>query len=154
MSFSEDLEYGKKGEIVARHILESSQKIRAVIDCSDDKYFQSKDIDYLAEQTDGRILKCEVKTDRLAHRTGNIAWEKTTCSHIGCLEKTIADVVFYYLSENQRMYIFAPSPVKRYIARANLNEIRMGDGATGYLLKIQELMNKQLIREVKHGQLD
>lgn len=150
MSFSDDLEYGKKGEIVARHILESSEKIKAVIDCSEDKYFQHKDIDYIAEQTDGRILKCEVKTDRLAHRTGNIAWEKTTCGHIGCLEKTIADVVFYYLSENKQMFIFAPSPIKKYIASSDLTEIRMGDGATGYLLKIQELLKRQLIREVMH----
>lgn len=149
MSFEEDLEYGRIGENVARFILESSSKIRAIIDCSNDSYFQQRDIDYLAERKDGRILKCEVKTDRLAHRTGNIVWEKTTCGNIGCLEKTIADIIFYYLSENKKMYIFAPSPVRRYIAKTQPEVIKMGDGATGYLLKINELLNKQLLREVQ-----
>ena len=71
MSFAEDLEYGKKGEQLVRHILESSQKFSAIWDCSDDKYFQGKDIDILALAMDGHIAKYEVKTDRQAHKTGN-----------------------------------------------------------------------------------
>lgn len=149
MSFSEDLEFGKQGEAIARTILESSTKVKAIIDCSDDKFFQNQDIDYLVERTDGRVLKCEVKTDRMAHRTGNIAWEKTTCGHVGCLEKTSADIVFYYLQENEKMYIFIPSAIKKYIKRTQPNEIKMGDGATGYLLKIRDLLSERLIREIR-----
>lgn len=148
MSFNEDLEYGRIGEIAARHILESSNKVKSVLDCTKDKYFQQFDIDYLAEQDNGRVLKCEVKTDRLAHLSGNIVWEKSTSGHPGCLEKTIADIVFYYLSVSKTMYIFTPATLKKYIELKQPKEIEMGDYATGYLLSIGELLELKLIREV------
>lgn len=146
MSFAEDLECGKRGERIARAVLAASARINHIIDCSNDEYFQNLDIDLLAERNDGRVLKIEVKTDRQAHRTGNIAWEKTTAGHIGCLEKSHADYILYYLSETNRLMIFEPRAVKNFIARNQPTLRRMGDFAMGYLLNIKELEAQGVIR--------
>lgn len=67
MSWAEDLETGKEGERVVRSLLESSGNVRNIIDCSADEYFQEKDIDFMAEMTNGKVIKYEVKTDTKAH---------------------------------------------------------------------------------------
>lgn len=146
MSFAEDLEYGKKGEQLVRHILESSQKFSAIWDCSDDKYFQNKDIDILALAPDGHIAKYEVKTDRQAHKTGNIAYETATGGgNIGCLEKTECDYVMYYTEGNGRLYCFETEKIREYIERKKPRRITMGDTAQGYLLNIQDLIKERRI---------
>ena len=57
MSFAEDLSFGREGEAIVRNLLESSGNFDYVIDCSNDKYFQEKDIDLLALAMDGHIAK-------------------------------------------------------------------------------------------------
>lgn len=149
MSFAEDLEYGKKGEQLVRHILESSQKFSAIWDCSDDKYFQGKDIDILALAMDGHIAKYEVKTDRQAHKTGNIAYEtKTGGGGLGCLEKTECDFIMYYTAGNGRLYCMETKKIREYIAKKRPKRIRMGDNALGYLLEIKDLIKERRIVRV------
>ena len=116
MSFAEDLSFGREGEVIVRNLLESSGNFDNVIDCSNDKYFQEKDIDLLALATDGHIAKYEVKTDRMAHETGNIAFEIKTSGNIGCLAKTEADFVMYYIEGNGRLYCFNAEQMRRSCA--------------------------------------
>jgi len=147
-NFTKDLEAGEVGEKVAFNLLIQSPQNRAVLDVRKDPYFQNLDIDFLAEKHSGIVIKYEVKTDRQAHKTGNIVFEKTTSGNIGCLEKSNADYILYYLSETKVMYGFWLTDIKNYIQIIHPKIINMGDAATGYLLNISSLENKNLIKKV------
>lgn len=148
MSFAEDLSFGREGEAVVRNLLESSGNFDYVIDCSNDKYFQQKDIDVLALVNDGHIAKYEVKTDRKAHETGNIAFELATNGNIGCLAKTEADYVMYYIEGNGKLYCFNARQMRQYLERHRFKLYRMGDNAEGYLLNINMLLRDKQIRRI------
>lgn len=147
-NFQKDLKTAEEGEEVAYSLLLKSPQNKAVLDVRKDPYFQELDIDFLAEKHSGIILKYEVKTDRQAHRTGNIVFEKTTSGNIGCLEKSHADYILYYLSETKIMYGFWLDDIRRYIKETNPKIINMGDAATGYLLSIFMLKNKNILKTV------
>lgn len=146
MSFADDLETGKEGERIVRSLLEASAKVEGIIDCSSDKYFQAKDIDLMAELTDGRVIKYEVKTDTMAHETGNIVWEQTSSGNVGCLARCEADCIMYYLRGNGALYWFWTDEMRKYIAHTKPRLITMAGKNTGYLLNIQELLRKGTLR--------
>lgn len=148
MSFAVDLQDGKKAEELVRFKLSQTGKFVGIWDCSDDSYFQTKDIDILALKEDGGIVKIEVKADRQAHRTGNLAWEQKTSGNIGCFAKTEADFIMYYTIGDGSLYIFKPKELRRYIERKHMKLKRMGDNAEGYLLNIKELLKEGKIKEV------
>lgn len=147
--FEKDLLVGEKGETIAKQFLLSSSHTRGFADARSDPYFQNLDIDYLVSRDDGKIVKYEVKTDTMAHRTGNIAFEMTTSGNVGCLAKSHADYILYYLSETNQMYFFNLETMKDYISsHTELEEVKMGDYATGFLLKINELKDRNILKEV------
>lgn len=148
MSFAEDLSFGREGEAVVRNLLESSGNFESIIDCSNDKYFQQKDIDVLALVNDGHIAKYEVKTDRKAHETGNIAFELATNGNIGCLAKTEADYVMYYIEGNGKLYCFNARQMRRYLRQNRFKLYRMGDNAEGYLLNINQLLRDRQLKRI------
>lgn len=148
MSFAEDLSFGREGEVIVRNLLESSGNFDYVIDCSNDKYFQERDIDLLALAMDGHIAKYEVKTDRMAHETGNIAFEVKTSGNIGCLVKTEADFVMYYIEGNGKLYCFNAEQMRQYLKRNRFKLYHMGDNAEGYLLSIKMLLRDKQIRRI------
>lgn len=149
--FEEDIEIGKIGESIAKKILLGSPKTKSIIDCSSDKYFQDKDIDFLAEQQDGRVLKCEVKTDTQSHSTGNMVFELSTSGNIGCLAKTNADFIFYYSLGDDTMYGYLTTKMRSYISHhKELKKIEMGDSAEGYLLNIRRLIRDGVVYSIKY----
>ena len=76
MGFHSDNEIGNKGEnIIFNYLLNHSSTIN-LVDVSKDKWFQQFDIDFLQVTADGDINKIEVKTDRIADKTGNMVYEK------------------------------------------------------------------------------
>ena len=121
---------------------------KAVIDVRKDIYFQDLDIDFLAEKHSGVVIKYEVKTDRLAHKTGNLVYEETTSGNIGCLAKSHADYILYYLSQSNELYGFWLIDMRNYIKETQPELVEMGDNAEGYLLKIKDLTSKDIIRKV------
>lgn len=148
MSFTDGLETGKIGERVVRSLLESSAKVKSIIDCSGDKYFQDKDIDFMAEMADGTVLKYEVKTDTMAHETGNIVWEETSCGNVGCLARCEADFIFYYLDGNGSLYWFKTDDMRRYIEQTHPRLVTMAKKNTGYLLNIAQLLRNGTLRRI------
>ena len=149
--FEQDIEVGKIGEKVAKEILLKSPKTISVIDCSNDKFFQKLDIDLLVETTDGLVLKYEIKTDTMANITGNLVWEDTTSGNIGCFEKTRADYMLYYLLETDELFGFWIKSMRKYVHnnKRYLKKVKMGDNATGYLINIEDLISKKLIKEIR-----
>lgn len=147
-NFYKDIEDGKKGEEVAYSLLKNSSQNKTVMDVRNDPYFQDLDIDFLAEKNSGIVIKYEVKTDRKAHETKNLVYEKTTSGNIGCLEKSHADYILYYLVETDKMYGFWLHDLKAFITRNNPKLYSMGDNATGYLLSIPSLIAEGILRPV------
>ena len=150
VKFNHDNAVGEQGEKIFETLLKSSEKTASVIPVSKDPYFQSKDIDYLQVRTDGSIVKYEVKTDTMAHRTGNLAYETITGGHEGCMVKTEADYVAYLLIETNEIYLFPVDKMREYVAtRTDLKLISMGDCAKGYLLSIEDLLQAQIMLKIR-----
>lgn len=141
MPFNEDLTLGQAGEHVAWVQLLESPKTKQVLDVRKDKYFQDKDIDFLQLDTQNNVNKIEVKTDRQAHRTGNIAFETKSNSNEGCLARSEADYIVYYILETNETLVINLSLLKGFIKVTKPEEVSMGDNAKGFLLPIRDLLD-------------
>ena len=153
MAFDEDLAYGEAGEHIAWVQLLESPKTRQVLDVRKDKYFQEKDIDFLQLDFNSNVNKIEVKTDRQAHKTGNIAFETKSNSNTGCLERSEADYIYYYIPHSRAVIVIKLDLLKGFIIHTKPREVDMGDNARGYLLRIQDLLDYRVAwkKEVQNG---
>ena len=147
--FQKDLTTGKIGEDVVFDFLKRDVTTKSVVDVRNDKLFQELDVDFIQETPSNEIRKIEVKTDTLAHTTGNLAYEHTSNKYyntIGCFEKTRADYIFYYLSEVKQVYILEVERLRNYVHsnRNRFREVSMGDSALGYLIKLEELVKNKI----------
>jgi hypothetical protein len=143
MGFHADNEIGNKGEnAIFNYLLNHSSTIN-LIDVSKDKWFQQFDIDFL-QVTNNGINKIEVKTDRLADKTGNMVYEIWSDRRIyakGCFEKTEADYIFYYLINTKVLYIFNTQELRTWVNKHEneLWQTCMGDFAIGYVIPLNDL---------------
>lgn len=145
---------GGMGEHTVWNLLtdnEINPNIRFVFDVRKDKNYQAMDIDFLVEKTDRQIFPLEVKTDMQAHTTGNIVYERSTSGHIGCFEKTQAHYIAYYIPGSQEVHMIRVKKLREYVDKTPLNEVRMGDNATGYLLSIEDLKKNKVIVKTYEG---
>lgn len=147
--FQKDLKVGKAGEDVVLDFLKVNGSTKNVLDVREDKLFQELDIDFIQETLYSELRKIEVKTDTLAHKTGNLAYEHTSNKYyntLGCFEKTKADYIFYYLSEIKSVYILKVSELRNYVRlnKNRLREVSMGDSALGYLIKLEDLIKNEI----------
>lgn len=143
--FQQDLKTGNIGEEIILEFLKENKATKSVLDVRNDKFFQDIDTDFIQETLQNEIYKIEVKTDTLAHKTGNLAYEHTSNKYgntIGCFEKTRADYIFYYLTETKELYILHTESLRNYVLlnKNRFREVDMGDNALGYLIKLEELI--------------
>ena len=75
MGFHADNEIGNKGEDIIYNYLWKHKSALKIIDVTKDKWFQQFDIDFIQVTNDGINNKIEVKTDKIADRTGNMVYE-------------------------------------------------------------------------------
>lgn len=144
MAFEKDMKYGEIGEHIAWLELLQSPKVKQVLDVRHDRYFQDRDIDFLALKTNGQVDRWEVKTDRQAHQTGNLVFETKSNSNEGCLARSEAQWIWYAIPETNETIIVDFAKLKGYVLHKKPNEVSMGDNARGYLLNIQELIDYQV----------
>lgn len=144
MGFHSDNEIGNKGEnIIFNYLLNHPSTIN-LIDVSKDKWFQRFDIDFIQIANNGSVNKIEVKTDRLADKTGNMVYEIWSDRRIyakGCFEKTEADYIFYYLINTKVLYIFNTQELRTWVNehKNKLWQTCMGDFAIGYVIPLNDL---------------
>lgn len=145
--FQESLKQGKLGEYVIRDYLERQEWVKQVINLSSDERYQQKDIDLMVETKNNQFRTLEIKTDYQAHETGNIAYEMTTSGNIGCLEKTEADYVVFFIPEQNIAYNSDTNVLRQYVHdNCHKWELKpMGDNSEGYLISIGELLYKKII---------
>ena len=144
MSFREDNKFGGLGENIVCNYLANHPSTNALIDVSRDEWFQCFDIDFLQVDIENNINKIEVKTDRLADKTGNMVYEFISdrrTNSIGCFEKTQADYIFHYLINTNIIYIFNTQELQKWVHehKNNLWQTYMGDYAIGYIIPLNDL---------------
>ena len=143
MGFHKDNIVGQNGEYIIYNYLSNHSSTINLIDVSKDKWFQQFDIDFIQVTNDG-INKIEVKTDRIADRTGNMVYEIYSDKRfytLGCFEKTEADYIFYYLINTNILYIFNTQELREWVLehQHNLKLVDMGDFALGYIIRLNDL---------------
>ena len=143
MGFHKDNIVGQNGEYIIYNYLSNHSSTINLIDVSKDKWFQQFDIDFLQVTNDG-INKIEVKTDKIADRTGNMVYEVYSDKRfytLGCFEKTEADYIFYYLININILYIFDTQELREWVLehQHNLKLVDMGDFALGYIIRLNDL---------------
>ena len=145
--FQQSLSDGAIGERVAWDEMIKNPKTRSVVDVRDDKFFRSIDVDFLWELLDRQFWWVEVKSDTMAHRTGNIVFELSTSGNVGCFQKTRARVIAYYIISAHKMIWIDVKEYKKFVEsnKDNLRLMDMGDNAKGYLVPIESLKGSTVI---------
>lgn len=149
-----DLKTGEIGESAVLKFLQNESNVEDVIDVRNDKVFQKYDIDFLVYTDRSIIVPIEVKSDTMAHRTGNIAYEVLSNKHYntkGCFEKTRARYIYYYLTKTKQLYQIDVKKLRNHVKNYYANKrklIPMGDNALGYLIKINELLENNVMKDV------
>lgn len=111
--FKDSLYLGKEGEKIIYKYFKETNKYKQIIDVSNNKNFQEKDIDFILIDKYNQEIYIEVKTDY--YDTGNIFFEIISSIEtlsIGCMFKTDAHFLCYYFIKTKELYIFN---VKEYI---------------------------------------
>jgi len=144
MGFITDNNVGRKGESIIYDYLWKHKSTLKIVDVSKDKWFQQFDIDFIQVTTDFGINKIEVKTDRMADKTGNMVYEVYSDRRNyakGCFEKTESDYIFYYLINTNILYIFDTQKLREWVLehQHNLKLVDMGDYALGYIIPLNDL---------------
>ena len=142
--FNSDFQVGNKGENIIYDYLMNHPSTDSVVNVSNDTWFQQFDIDFIQVDGNGDVNKIEVKTDRLADKTGNMVyeyWSDRRTFSIGCFEKTQADYIFYYLINTKVLYIFNTQELRKWIYKRKdkLWQTCMGDFAIGYVIPLNDL---------------
>lgn len=156
--FQESLNIGELGEGMTWQYLSSQPNIKQVIDVRNDKrYFQNEDVDFLVITNQNDVYKVEVKSDQLMYKTSNIFYELTTSGNIGCFEKTKADVIYYYDVVQRILYQLDIKKLKKYISERKIRfnfKNQGGDSATGYTIKVDDLINADILKKIKQIKLE
>lgn len=105
-NFEKSLEQGKIGEDIVFEYLKN--KFEKVVDVSDDKQYQSDDVDFLCYR-DNKEFKVEVKTDYRMDKTGNLFFElsheRKTGTYQGFFYKSTADFLLNLNANTNKLYI-------------------------------------------------
>lgn len=153
-NFYKDLKTGEIGESVVLETLIKINGVEDILDVRDIKEWQQMDVDFLVFTNNNILIPIEVKTDNLAHSTGNIAYEVLSNKHYntkGCFEKTRAKYIYYYLTNTEKLYQIDVKRLRSHVKanyKGKKKMIAMGDNAEGYLIKINELIKNGVMKEV------
>lgn len=146
-----ELHEGERGELVVWNLFIKSKGIRSVVDVRDDMRFREEDVDFLIEDAERQFTKIEVKTDSMAHRTGNFAYEvesSKTYHTKGCFEKTKADFIAYYVPGLNKIFLVNVGLLRDFVHGSKLKYVEMGDNAIGHLIPFEELEKRRIIHRV------
>lgn len=147
--FSNSVDLGCLGEGMTYSYLSSHPNVKQVVDVRKDKrYFQNEDVDFLIITQENDVYKVEVKTDGLMYKTNNIVYELTNSKNKGCFEKTKADVIYYYDVVNRILYQLDIKLIRKFIKSNNLQIREIGDNATGYIIPVEVLENRKILKKV------
>lgn len=108
------------GEQIIKNYFKNNPNIIDVIDVSQDKQYQDKDIDFLVKLKSGEDISIELKTD--TYDTGNIFYEAISNKEynvLGCMIKSKAKCLFYYFIKTKELYIIDFNAYKKWVNANN-----------------------------------
>ena len=119
MSFELDVWRGRKGE----ELFEKAMGDR-VTNVTEDGKYQKDDIDYISSCVCG----WEVKTDYMAHKTGNLALESHTSTQgLSWLWKSRADIFVFVIPQTQELYAIPKLTLLKFCMKEPLRHVRKYD---------------------------
>lgn len=106
------------GEKVAEDYYNLLENIKFVQNVREDKEYREEDIDLVCSLKSDEVLYVEVKTD--SYTSGNMFYElisNDVTGEKGCMEKTQADLVFYYFinPSYRSAYIFDVKELRSWV---------------------------------------
>lgn len=135
--------------------MNSFPSVAAVRDISDSKRGIADDIDFEILYKDGHTSTVEIKTDLMAHKTGNFAYEEYSHKNPGCFARTKTDHILYFVKETDMVYVLNPVKFRKFIAEMKMDKEKaaslkvrpsgMGEGAFGYLVPITVLTETDVL---------
>lgn len=152
--FEKCIDIGSNGEAIFYKHMKKYKNLQSIIDVSNNSHFQKLDVDFIITLKDGTEYWVEVKYDSKTdgskelhfEPTGNIVFETKSNGNIGCLARSVADYVFYITT--QYIYSFNLNKMRGYIKLYQPKEIPMGDGAMGYVLNKEKLIDAKVLKVV------
>lgn len=119
-----DFENSKKtGDIGEQRIikfLNDLDSTKEVTDVTNIKEFQEKDIDLIITNKDGSIETVEIKTDTYPTNFFYETLSDVERNTAGCLEKSLADFLYYYFINIGKLYIIPMKPFREWF---HLNKV-------------------------------
>ena len=119
-NFNKSIKTGDFGEQIIKNYFKNNPNIIDVIDVSQDKQYQDKDIDFLVKLKSGEDISIELKTD--TYDTGNIFYEAISNKEynvLGCMIKSKAKCLFYYFIKTKELYIIDFKAYKKWVNANN-----------------------------------
>lgn len=154
-NFLRDRNIGHAGEVRIKNHMAHYRNVTEVRDISTSKRGIADDIDFEIVYDDGHVSTLEVKTDLMAHETGNLVYEELSNNNPGCFARTKADHIAYMLEATGETYILHPERFRSLIAEIKENKdkaaelgiraTRMGQGAYGYLIPIRSMLKTDVV---------
>ena len=119
--FKTSNELGKIGEAIAKKYFDQSNKISSYLDVTEDDIYQEKDIDFILNMKNGKVITVEAKADKVP--SSNIFFETISNKEkntLGCMLKTEADYVFYYFLAYKELYILKRKQYVNWVKKEKL----------------------------------
>ena len=113
--FAKQVEETNIGTEIVIGFLKEKYPQDVFVNVEDDKEYQKIDVDYLWSHV-GKEFLLEIKVD--SYLTSNLFYELYSNYELktsGCLEKTKADLIAYYYSAKDILYIIDPKNLKKYV---------------------------------------
>ena len=113
--FAEQMKETDRGTEVIIGFLQSLYPNDTFINVESEKEYQKVDVDYIWESKEGKRL-LEIKVD--SYLTNNLFYELYSNFDLktqGAMEKTEADLIAYYYSAKDILYIINPKELKKYV---------------------------------------
>ena len=113
--FAEQMKETDKGTEVVIGFLQSLYPNDTFINVESEKEYQMIDVDYIWENNGSKRL-LEIKVD--SYKTNNLFYELYSNFDLktqGAMEKTEADLIAYYYSAKDILYIINPKELKKYV---------------------------------------
>ena len=152
--YYDDLKTGNYGRETVKKYLESLDITSYVKDVSDDENLNNYGIDLIWIKMDKKTAETVmVRTDRKADNTKNFIYEEVENKKKktpGKFRRMKVSEILYFCSGNRALYEISPSKLDKYVHSedSGLELKNMGDHGQGYILKIDDLVDKKIAKVI------
>lgn len=145
--FKDDKQLAIIGEFVVWNALQDLKDVKKVIDVREDRRFQEWDVDLLIENDERQFFGIEVKTDWKTFETGNVIFETESFGKIGCLERTKADYVAFFVPQSGNIYLCDTKELKKCAKSGNYPTKPMGQETLGIIVPLGDLERFGVVKQ-------